>query len=103
MVHFRELPLPKFNENWSIGEQNAKWFDDVIPLRTPSNNDAYHAMIEQAYADKDDLFLEEEDGNLSNILDAKCERMDNENVLDKPRELSHDYSMKCSSEYLITW
>ena len=40
-------------------------FDDVIPLRKPSNNDAYHAMIEQAYADKDDLFLEEEDGHLS--------------------------------------
>ena len=60
-------------------------------------------MIEQAYADKDDLFLEEEDGHLLNILDAKYERMDNEDVMDKPRELSHDYSMKCSSKNLITW
>ena len=62
-------------------------------------------MIEQAYADKDDLFLEEEDGHLLNILDAKYERMDNEDVMDKPRELSHNhnYSMKCSSENLITW
>ena len=60
-------------------------------------------MIEQAYADKDDLFLEEEDGPLLYILDVKYERMDNEDVMDKPRELSHDYSMKCSSEYLITW
>ena len=59
-------------------------------------------MIEQAYADKDDLFLEEEDGHLSNILDAKYERMANEIVMDKPRELSHDYSMKCSRENLIT-
>ena len=81
--------------DYSKDAKHIKWFDDVIPLRTPSNN--------RLNADKDDLFLEEEDGNLSNILDAKCERMDNENVMDKPRELSHDYSMKCSSEYLITW
>ena len=60
-------------------------------------------MIEQAYADKDDLFLKEEDGHFLNILDTKYERMDNEDVMDKPRELSHNYSMKCSSKNLITW
>ena len=60
-------------------------------------------MIEQAHADKNDLFLEEEDGHLSNILDAKYERMNNEDVMDKPRELSHDDSLKCSSKNLITW
>ena len=67
-----------------------------------SNNDAYHAMIEQAYVDKDNLFLEEEDGHLSNILDAKYERKNNEDVMDKPRELSHNYNIKRSSKNLIT-
>ena len=40
-------------------------------------------MIEQAYADKDDLFLKEEDGHLSNILKGKYKRIDNEDVMDK--------------------
>ena len=60
-------------------------------------------MIEQTYADSDNRFLKEEDGHLSIILDAKYKRMDNEDVMDKPRELPHDYSRTCSSEYLITW
>ena len=93
-----ERPLTTYSRD----AKHVEWFDDVIPLRTPSNNDAYHAMIEQAYADKDDLFLKEKDGHLSNILDAKYERMNNEDVMDKPRELPHDYSIKGSSENLIT-
>ena len=51
-------------------------------------NETYHAMIKQAYADEDDPFLEEEDGYLSNILDAKYERMDIEEVMDAQAHLT---------------
>ena len=94
MVHLRDVRLPEFNKNRSIGEQKAlifnqpcrydiilgsdflncagmvidyskdakhvRCFDDVIPLQAPLQltNETYHAMIEQAYADEDDPFLE---------------------------------------------
>ena len=124
MVHMRDVRLPEFNKNRSIGEQKAlvfdqpcrydvilgsdflnragmvidyskdakhvKWFDEVIPLRTPTEltKEGYQAMIEQAYADEDNPYLEEEDGYLSHILDAKYEEMDIDEVMSKQTHLT---------------
>ena len=65
--------------------KHVKWFDEVIPLRTPSEltNEGYQAMIEQAYADEDNPYLEEEDGYLSHILDARYEDMDIDEVMNR--------------------
>ena len=45
-------------------------------------------MIEQAYADEDNPYLEEEDGYLSHILDAKYEEMDIDEVMNRQNHLT---------------
>ena len=76
--------------DYSKDAKHVKWFDDVIPLQAPSQltHEIYHAMIEKAYANEDYPFLEEEDGYLSHILDAKYKKMDIEEVMDAQSHLT---------------